>query len=193
MIRESWTQSAKEGGNDNSLWQGVFSHISSTLYRYTRTGSSIQLFEWDMHDLWYLFFQASMNISGERAEQDRLVAQILYARELGALLRKGENMEIIREAVTRAGKIYKDLPFLVGDMTDYWIRGSDSMSTDQRQNFASFLAKLSAVGIADDELCGYALIDLRDTLESTRRLGKAATGPAVVSERQDHQVGQDDR
>src|SRR5271156_6984511 len=132
-------------------------------------------------------FQASMNINGERAEQDRLVMQILYARELGVLLRKGENMEIIGEAVTRDGKIYKDLPFLVGDMTDYWIRESRSMSTNQRQNFASFLAKLSAAGVADDKLCGCALIILRDTLESTRRLNKAAPGPTVATDGQDHQ------
>jgi|ERR1700722_18125045 hypothetical protein len=110
---------------------------------------------------------------------------------LGVLLRKGENMEIIEEAVTRDGKIYKDLPFLVGDMTDYWIRESGSMSTNQRQNFASFLAKLSAAGVADDKLCGCALITLRDALESTTRLGKGAPSPTVVSERQD-QVEQDD-
>jgi hypothetical protein len=187
MIREGWAQSAKEGGNDNSLWEEVFSLVSSTLSRYTRSDVPIQLFEEDMHDLWHLFFQASMNISGERAEQDRLVMQILYARELGVLLRKGENMEIIGEAVTRDGKIYKDLPFLVGDMTDYWIRESHSMSTNQRQNFASFLAKVSAAGVADDKLCGCALIILRDTLESTTRLAKGAPSPIVVSERQAEQ------
>jgi hypothetical protein len=126
-----------------------------------------------------------MNLSGERAEQDRLIMQILYVRELGVLLRKGENMEIVGEAVTRDGKIYKDLPFLVGDMTDYWIRESGSMSTNQRQNFASFLAKVSAAGVADDKLCGCALIILRDTLESTARLGKGVPSPTVVSERQD--------
>jgi hypothetical protein len=192
MLREDWAQSAKEGGNDNRLWEDVFNLVSSTSSRYTGSDVPIQFFEEDMHDLWYLFFQASMNISGERAEQDRLVMQILYARELGVLLRKGENMEIIGQAVTRDGKIYKDLPFLVGDMTDYWIRESGSMSTNQRQNFASFLANLSAAGVADDKLCGCALIILRDTLESTTRLGKGTPSPTVVSERQDYQVEQDD-
>jgi Protein of unknown function (DUF3632) len=192
MIREGWAQSAKEGGNENSLWEEVFSLVSSTSSRYTGSDVPIRFFEEDMHDLWYLFFQASMNISGERAEQDRLVMQVLYARELGVLLRKGENMEIIGEAVTRDGKIYKDLPFLVGDMTDYWIRESGSMSTNQRQNFASFLAKLSAAGVADDKLCGCALITLRDTLEATRRLGKGAASPTVVSERQGYQVERND-
>jgi hypothetical protein len=60
--------------------------------------------------------------------------------------------------------IYKDLPFLTGDMADYWIRGSGDMSTDQRQNCASFLAKLSAVGVASDKLCGGVLIFLHDAL-----------------------------
>jgi hypothetical protein len=89
--------------------------------------------------------------------------------------------------VTQDGKIWKDLPFLVRDMTNYWIQESGSMSTDQRRNFASFLAKLSAVGVADDKLCGCALIVLRDTLESTRRLNKAAPGPTVATDGQDHQ------
>ena len=66
------------------------------------------------------------------------------------------------------------------------------MSIDQCQNFASFLAKWSAVGVADDRLCGCALIVLHDTLESTRPLGKVTPCPTVVSERQDHRVGQDD-
>lgn len=193
MIRESWAQSAKKDGNDNSLWQDVFSHISSTLSRYTGSSVPVQLFEEDMHDLWYLFFQASMNISSERAEQDRLVMQILSARELGVLQRKGKNMEIIEEAVTSDGKIYKDLPFLVGDMTDHWIRESGRMSINQRQNFASFLAKLSAVGVADDKLCGCALIVLRDTLESTTRLGKGVPGSIVAPEKQNYQMKQDQR
>jgi hypothetical protein len=170
MIREDWAQSAKEDGNDNSLWEEVLGLIFSTSSRYCRSDVPIQFFEEDMHDLWYLFFQASMNVSGERAEQDRLIMQILYARELGVLQRKGENMEIIGEAVTRGGKIYKDLPFLVGDMTDYWIRESGRMSINQHQNFASFLAKLSAVSVADDKLCGCALIVLRDTLWSQRHV-----------------------
>jgi hypothetical protein len=192
IVRESYAKSAREGGDDNGLWLSAWSAISSTSLRYTRFQGSIQLFEWDMHDLWYLFIQASMNISSQSAEQDRLVGQILYARELGVLSRKGENMETNEEAVTRDGKIWKDLPFLVEDITDYWIQGCGSMSTDQRRNFASFLAKLSAVGVADNKLCGCALSVLRDTLESTRPLGKAAPGPVVTSERQGHQDELDD-
>lgn len=135
-----------------------------------------------MRDLWCLFSQASMNISSEKAELDRLVVQMLYARELGLLTRKGEKMEIIQEAVTHDGKIYRDPPFLVGDMTDYWIRGSVGLSTDQRLNCSSFPAKLSAVGIAEDKLCGCALIVFHDTLKSMRRLDKAIPGPTSAFE-----------
>jgi hypothetical protein len=190
IARECYARVAKEGGDDNRLWVTADSTFSSTSLRYTISSHPIEPFEWDMHDLWYLYLHASMNINNERAEQDRLVMQILYARELGVLVRKGANMEIREEAVTQDGKIWKDLPFLVGDMTNYWIQESGSMSTDQRRNFASFLAKLSAVGIVDDKLCGCALIVLRDALESTRRLSKAAPGPTVVSDRQDHQKKQ---
>lgn len=47
------------------------------------------------------------------------------------------------------------------------------MSPDQRCNFAAFLAKLSAAGVANDQLCSCALIILRDTLETQRALEPA--------------------
>jgi hypothetical protein len=118
--------------------------------------------------------------------------QILSARELGVLQRKGKNMELIEEAVTSDGKIHKNLLFLVGDMTDYWIRESGRMSINQHQNFASFLAKLSAVSVADDKLCGCAHCFTRYSLEPTTRLGKGVPGPTVTPEKQNYQMEQDD-
>jgi hypothetical protein len=56
IIRKGWAQSAKEGGNDNSLWEDVFGLVSSTSSRYTRSDVPTQLLEEDMHDLWYLLF-----------------------------------------------------------------------------------------------------------------------------------------
>jgi Protein of unknown function (DUF3632) len=47
--------------------------------------------------------------------------------------------------------------------------------------------------VTDDRLCGRALIPLRDTLESMRRLGKATPGHTTASDRQDHQDQHDDQ
>lgn len=164
MLRQSDARDAKAEGNENMLWQSARSLISNVSLRYTRYKASIDLFEMDMHDLWHLYFQASMNISHDRVEQDRLILQIISARELGALTRR--RGDILEEAATGNGVIWKDLPFLVEDFTQYWIEGN--MSINERMNFASFLAKLCAAGITSEELCGCALIVLRDALETTR-------------------------
>lgn len=188
IYRECSTKSAKEDGDKNTLWISAISAISNTSLRYTRFNRPINEFVWDMHDLWHLFYHASMNINEDRPEQDRLVGQVLYARELGILKRKGKDMEVIGEAVTTQGKIWKDLPFLVEDMTDYWTRDCGTMTKSQRMNFASFLAKLSAVGVGESGLCGCALVILRETLETKRPLVNAVT-PEVLEDGEHNRHG----
>jgi hypothetical protein len=46
-------------------------------------------------------------------------------------------MEIMEEA-TQDGKFWRDLPILIGDMTNYWIQEFGHMSIGQRRNFAHF-------------------------------------------------------
>lgn len=118
LIRESDVQSAREEGDGNTLWRSTSSHIDNISRRLSISNNVTELVEWDVHDLWYRYIQASMNINSERPEQDRLVVQILHAREIGVLISKPKGADSIEEAVTRDGKIWHDLPFLVGDLTE---------------------------------------------------------------------------
>jgi hypothetical protein len=117
MLRHSDARDAKAEGDENTLWQSASSLIPNVSLRYTPYKASIDLFEMDMHDLWHLYFQASMNINHDRVEQDKHIVQIISARELCALKRwRGD---VLEEAMTSDGVIWKDLPFLVEDFTQY--------------------------------------------------------------------------
>ena len=184
IIRELYTESARKGGDGNDLWLSAASHISSTSLRFQQSiaGDPVEPFEWDMHDLWYLYIHASMNINDQCAEQDRLVVQILQMRELGVLVRKGENDDTTEEARTSDGRIWKDLPFLIPDMTHFWLLHSGSLTSVHRQNLASFLAKLASVSVGGEKFCGLALIILRNALESSKPLSLAASDDEAISQ-----------
>ena len=183
IFRELCAESASKGGNENNLWLSAASHISSTSLRFhlSIAGDPVEPFEWDMHDLWYLYIQAGMNINGQHAEQDSLVVQILQMRELGVLVRRGENDDTAEEARTSDGRIWEDLPFLVGDMTHFWLHDSGSLTPVHRENLASFLAKLGSVGVGGDKFCGLALIILRNALEFGETLRPAASNNEAAS------------
>jgi hypothetical protein len=73
-------------------------------------------------------------------------------------------------ARTVEGTLWNDLPFLITDMTDFWVNNSVSLSSSQRLNFASFLAKLASTRINKDRLCQIALVLFRTTFEDGRDL-----------------------
>ena len=191
IVREHYAASAREG-DGRDLWISADSAITSTTRRYTHTDGPIEPFEWDMHDLWYLHFQAAMYIDDQSAEQDKLVLQIIGARELGTLTRLGgQNAE--GEVITSDGGIWTHLPFLVGDMMGYWVKEKDGMGVKQRQNFSSFLAKLSAAGVRSKELSDIGLVILRDTFEIERPLGRLeATDTGVVEQQQGERQSTED-
>lgn len=111
-----------------------------------------------------------MNISYDHPGLDRLALQVVQARERGLLTQLGAQPVV---ASTSGGNIWSDLPFLVQDMTQYWIEGHAGMSSAQRVSFATFLAKLASAGVGNtDGLCGVVLLVLRESLETQRPLGK---------------------
>jgi hypothetical protein len=66
IARECYAQAAKEGGNNNRLWVTADSTFSSTSLRFTVSGHPIEPFEWDMHDLWYLYLHAALREHAKR-------------------------------------------------------------------------------------------------------------------------------
>lgn len=112
-------QTDQEAANDESkpdsqrdLWSTMRGYILNVNHRYTAFTKPIILFEWDMHDLWYIIIQAAKVTNADDPAQDRLVAQLLYAREMGTLRRRTISTE--EEAITSDGlRIWTDLPYLI--------------------------------------------------------------------------------
>ncbi|RHZ66348.1 uncharacterized protein CDV56_106941 [Aspergillus thermomutatus] len=112
------------------------------------------------------------HLSHENAEHDRLILDIVRFRGRGPLKKPSkQNHKDIKIANTPAGVVWEDLPFLVIDMTDYWLNDCATMSASQRCNFARFLAKLASAGLCNDKLFQIALLVCRDALETARPLG----------------------
>ncbi|KAJ2981819.1 hypothetical protein NQ176_g1779 [Zarea fungicola] len=157
------------------------STISNIQLRYSRSKKEASEFEVDLHDLWFIFYQAAKNTVPESPLHDRLVLQIIQARELGPLRRgKASDANI---AMTSDGAIWTDLPFLPTDMVQFWSQDWAGMSLSQRLGFTTFLAKLASVGICNNKLSNAGLTVLRDALETPRPLGKWGESNA------DHPVG----
>jgi hypothetical protein len=139
-----------------------------------------EIFEIELHDLWYTIIQAAKNYDHFNAKQDTLLRQILSAREMGTLTRTvmigGSNETVI--AQTSAGRIWSGLPFLRQDIRDAWKESLD-LSIDHRRNLAAFIAKLVSVGTCNDGLAGCALLTFRDALETPRRLTASENGSEV--------------
>lgn len=102
----------------------------------------------------------------------RLAFQIVQEREQGLLTRLDGDKST--QAAMSDGNIWTNLPFLVPDMTKYWVEGS-GLSSAQRLSFSKFLANLASAGVGkDDGLCGIALVTFRQALETPRPLGTFA-------------------
>lgn len=174
IARHLEAQSARTAGEDNTLWITADSMVRSINNRF-RGGphAPIRMFEWDLHDLWHTYYQPAMHTSDQSPKQDRLALQVLQARHLGTLTGRARGWESqeVEEAVTSDGRLWTDLPFLVSDMTEYWLSGCASMGDVKRLNFTRFLANLASVQTAEDRLSGIALIIFRDALETPRPLG----------------------
>jgi hypothetical protein len=97
------------------------------------------------------------------------VLDIVRIQGLGPLTRPVQGNYGIDIARTVEGTLWNDLPFLVTDMTDWWINDCASMSGIQRLNFASFLAKVASTRVSKDRMCQVGLLILRFALEDARR------------------------
>lgn len=178
IVRQLNAENAS-AADDRSLSGFRHSKLFVVNIQFSTSGASVETIEWDLHDLWHAYYLAAMNISQATPDMDRLAFQVIQAKEQGVLVRGTQvtdtqdaaTLETTLEAITPDGKIWTDLPFLVPDMTAYWVTGYAKMSAEQRLNFAAFLAKLASVGLNDDRLSGIALIVLRDALETRRALG----------------------
>jgi hypothetical protein len=112
-------------------------------------------YELDMHELWYWVAQAARCIAADHPAQDRLVAQVQHARDMGNLSRKNEVGEE-EVATTSDGNIWSDLPFLVEEVQSAW-KASSTFPPVEHHNLSAFVARLASVGVRDPDLGVVAL------------------------------------
>jgi hypothetical protein len=191
------------GYNDlNKNWHSIRMFIMSITRQYERAANSdipqeVE-FEYDLHELWYWVVHSARYLSSDHPAQDRLVNQVLHAREMGVLSRKkiepskageGEEEEHDQEtetATTSDGNIWADLPFLVDEVQAAW-KTSTKFPSVERHNLSAFIARLASVGVRDPELGIVALWILRDTLETPRPL-TGRTGEATNTSDSEQQL-----
>lgn len=106
----------------------------------------------------------------DKPDHDGLVLDILRIQGLGPLTRPAPWLPGIDIARTVDGTLWNDLPFLVPDMTKYWLESSGAMSSAQRLNFSTFLAKLTATRVCKDRVCQIALHLFCYTFEKAREI-----------------------
>lgn len=150
-----------------SLGRSARNLVYSISHRWTQSDVSvpIELVEIDCHDLWYMVIEAAKRIDADDAEQDRLAMMILHTRELGSLYSLTDG----KIAETSKGFMWKDLPFLVEDLTEAW-KSSSALTIDQRRNLVAFMARLVGVGVASEELATCAIDVFHELLERPQDL-----------------------
>ncbi|KAL2060374.1 hypothetical protein VTL71DRAFT_9769 [Oculimacula yallundae] len=89
--------------------------------RYCVVGDAVDSLESHLHSLWHIYYQLGRHTSHEKPEQDRLVLDILRIQGLGPLTRPVSGLYGVDIARIVQGTLWNDLPFLVTDMTDFWI------------------------------------------------------------------------
>lgn len=141
--------------------------------RYCQDGWSADSVVEFVHSLWDIYAQLARQADGHR--QDALVLDVLRIQGLGPLYRPagGKSVDVAR---TVDGALWSDLPFLVGDLRDVWVRDCATMSGSQRENFAGFLAKLASARICKDRMASVGLLTLRFALEDPRRNLRSTEG-----------------
>ncbi|PIG81987.1 hypothetical protein AARAC_002214 [Aspergillus arachidicola] len=174
-------------GTRQSVAQGEFKEVREIAFsnrtwvvtsRYCDIGDGVDSLEGHIHSLWYMYYELGKSISSESPEHEGLVLDILRIQGIGPLTRPARGVSGIDIARTVDGTLWNDLPFLVGDMTNFWINHSASMSGIHRLNFAVFLAKLASTRVAKDRLCQVALLIFRALFESPQvlRTGEESDG-----------------
>lgn len=177
-------------GDARGLWtsaNGTISHLSSHFVTRPNVDFSGG-WTFQLQNLWHLYYVTGKYCSEEAVAP--AVLQLIETSQRGLLARNqiGSSGAVEVEhapVVVRVGNhiihqyLWQDLPFLVPDMTSYWIQDCARMSCSQRVRISSFWASLVAASSASWSygLCRIALMVLRDTLETQRLLVRAGVEP----------------
>ncbi|CAG8309505.1 unnamed protein product [Penicillium nalgiovense] len=185
---------ADQEGIRQSVAQGEFKDVRDMAFsnrtwvitsRYCDIGDGVDSLEDHIHSLWYMYYELGRGISSESPKHAGIVLDILRIQGMGPLTRPARGACGIDIARTVDGTLWNDLPFLVGDMTNFWINHGASMSGTHRLNFATFLAKLASTRVAKDRLCQVALLIFRTLFESPQTLRTREETDGGMSDEED--------
>ena len=130
------------------LWTTPRSKIRNILVRFP--DQPLEEVEFNLHLLWDIIIRNAIITSADDPIQDRLVMEVVLARELGSL---GPN------AMTADGEVWSGLPFLARHVSVAWLEKSMYLKEAERVSLAAFTAKLVAAGVRapDGILCGVSV------------------------------------
>lgn len=169
--REDILQYAAQGKLDSLRGVAFYNRVGFINDRYCRVGDGVDALEGTLHSLWYMYCVLGQYTCHESRDQDQLVLDIIRIQGNGPLTRPTSGLYgVVDVARTVEGTLWNDMPFLVTDMTDFWIDKCAAMSGAHRLNFASFLAKLASTRISKNRVCQIALVLFRITFEDGRRV-----------------------
>lgn len=177
-------------GDVRGLWttaNNTISHLSSHFVTEPHVDFSGG-WTFQLQNLWHLYYVTGKYCSEESVAP--VVLQVVETSQRGLLARNRISSTGVVEiehapVVVRVGNtiiqqyLWQDLPFLVPDMTSYWLQDCARMSGSQRERISFFWASLVAASSAPWSygLCRIALMVLRDALETQRRLVSAGLEP----------------
>ncbi|KAI2791882.1 hypothetical protein POX_c04762 [Penicillium oxalicum] len=168
--RESTRQSVARGDFEELRQAAFYNRTWVVTSRFCDIGAGVDSVEVHVHSLWYIYYELSRHISSQSPEHEGLVLDILRIQGMGPLNRPARGNSGVDIARTVDGTLWTDLPFLVGDMTSFWIEHGATMSGTHRLNFATFLAKLASARVAKDRMCQIALLLFRNVFETSLEL-----------------------
>jgi hypothetical protein len=158
-------------GDKNTLDETIQSdiYVIGSLVKSDRDPGAL---DHEFHEFWHLFILAAQNYSADNPKQDTLLFHLLYAREIGILTHgpsKSSTGENATAQTSNGQRIWNDLPFFLHDFREAW--ASKDMSKVRRKNLASFIARVTAVGILGNVFAEFLLVLFRDALETPSENG----------------------
>lgn len=152
----------------DQLWWHFRMKIRNITKRYMGGTHPMGYHEISIHEAWEGFIEAAKVTPYDDPAADRLVMQIVIAKQLGVLkipARKGEGFE---EAMTSSGeRMWAELPFFARDLREYWAESMASMERTERAYLAGVCGRLCASGVCETEVASCVLILFREALETS--------------------------
>ncbi|KAE8314018.1 hypothetical protein BDV41DRAFT_534846 [Aspergillus transmontanensis] len=160
--------------NPQEVWQDFKWRILNFTQGYIEHTWDIPFVEEGLHDLWDELIHVAKRHPADSAEHDRLVTLVLEAREWGTVARKKKDASTDEEPeqviLSNGQRLWVDLPYLVQEFQDAWMKESMEYRAAQREGLAALTARLCAVGVYPSELGRCALWLFKETFETERPL-----------------------